>query len=163
MPFMRESDAISGKNATATATINGRIEELFYAKSIEATIEKNKVDVPILGRTNTPQRSAGWTGSGTMTVYYVTSVFRKLMRTYIKTGQDFWFDLTITNEQPGSSTGKQTAVLMGCNLDSVIAARFDATSDDMLDEEMPFTFNDYDLLDEFKAITGVQTTPPTEG
>lgn len=58
MPFMLESDAISGKQATATATINGRVEELFYAKSIEATIEKNKVDVPVLGRTNTPQRSA---------------------------------------------------------------------------------------------------------
>jgi hypothetical protein len=47
MPFMREQDAISGKQAKAFATINGRVEELFYAKSIEATIEKNKVDVPV--------------------------------------------------------------------------------------------------------------------
>ncbi|ACT03787.1 MULTISPECIES: phage tail tube protein [Paenibacillus] len=154
MPFMLESDAISGKQATATATINGRVEELFYAKSIEATIEKNKVDVPVLGRTNTPQRSAGWKGSGTLTVYYVTSVFRQLMWSYIQTGQDFWFDLHITNEQPGSASGKQSVVLKGCNLDSIIATKFDATSDDMLDEEMPFTFNGYDLLDQFNTITG---------
>ncbi|TCM93137.1 tail tube protein [Paenibacillus sp. BK033] len=154
MPFMMESDAISGKQATATATINGRVEELFYAKSIEATIEKNKVDVPVLGRTNTPQRSAGWKGSGTLTVYYVTSVFRQLMWSYIQTGQDFWFDLHITNEQPGSASGKQSVVLKGCNLDSIIATKFDATSDDMLDEEMPFTFNGYDLLDQFNTITG---------
>src|SRR5690606_15423703 len=133
MAFFRETDAISGKQAKAFATINGQVEELFYAKSLEATIEKNKVDVPVLGKTNTPQRSAGWSGTGTMTIYYVTSKFRQLMRTYIQTGQDFWFDLMIVNEQPGSSTGKQTVFLKGCNLDSVIAARFDASSDDMLE------------------------------
>jgi hypothetical protein len=152
--LMREYDAISGKQARAYATINGRREELFYAKSIEATIEKNKVDVPILGRTNTASRSAGWKGTGTLTIYYVTSVFRQLMRDFVKTGKDFWFDLQVINEDPTSGTGKQTAMLIGCNLDSVIAAKFDATSDDMLDEEMPFTFSDYDLLDQFSTITG---------
>lgn len=154
MAFFRETDAISGKQAKAYATINGRVEELFYAKSLEATIEKNKVDVPVLGKTNTPQRSAGWSGTGTLTVYYVTSTFRQLMRAYIRTGQDFWFDLMVVNEEPNSATGKQTTFLKGCNLDSVIAARFDATSDDMLEEELPFTFNDYDVKDQFNTITG---------
>lgn len=153
MAFFREHDAISGKMARAYATINGRREELFYAKSLEATIEKNKVDVPVLGKTNTPQRAAGWSGSGTMTIYYVTSIFRQLMLNYIKTGQDFWFDLQVINEDPVSSTGKQTAVLRDCNLDSVVIAQFDATSDDMLEEEMPFTFNDADLLDQFNTLT----------
>jgi len=155
MPFFREQDAISGKFAKAYATINGRVIELFHAKTLEATIEKNKVDVPVLGKTNTPKRSAGWNGTGTMTVYYVSSTFRQLMRTYVKTGEDFWFDLMVTNEQPGSSAGKQTAILKDCNVDSVIAARFDATSDDMLEEEMPFTFDDYDLPDQFNEISGV--------
>ncbi|GIP18387.1 phage portal protein [Paenibacillus montaniterrae] len=154
MPYFLEKDAISGKHAKAYATVNGRVEELFYAKSLEATIEKNKVDVPVLGKTNTPQRSAGWNGTGTMTVYYVSSMFRQLMRNYIQTGQDFWFELMVTNEQPGSATGKQTVYLRGCNLDSVIAARFDATSDDMLEEELPFTFNDYEIKEQFNTITG---------
>lgn len=155
MSFFREQDAISGKFAKAYATINGRVMELFYAKSLEATIEKNKVDVPVLGKTNNPKRSAGWNGTGTMTVYYVSSTFRQLMRTYVKTGEDFWFDLMVSNEQPGSSAGKQTAILKDCNLDSLIAARFDATSDDMLEEEMPFTFDDYDLPELFNEISGV--------
>ncbi|WP_028988030.1 phage tail tube protein [Thermicanus aegyptius] len=152
--FFREGDAISGKQARAYATINGRVEELFYARSLEATIEKNKVDVPVLGKTNTPQRSAGWKGSGTLTIYYVTSIFRQLMVEYVKTGRDFWFDLQIVNEDPQSSTGKQTVLLRGCNLDSVTIAKFDATSDDMLEEELPFTFSDADLLDQFNTITG---------
>lgn len=154
MTVFRESDAISGKQAKAYVTINGRVLELFYAKTGEATIEKNKVDVPVLGKTNTPQRSAGWSGSGTLTIYYVTSEFRQLMLNYIKTGQDFWFDLLVTNDQPGSSAGRQTVKLSGCNLDSVIAMRFDATSDDMLEEELPFTFSDYDIDEQFKTITG---------
>jgi Protein of unknown function (DUF2001). len=154
MAVFRETDAISGKQAKAYAVIDGQMEELFYAKSLEATIEKNKVDVPVLGKTNTPQRSAGWSGSGTLTIYYVTSKFRKLMSDYVKTGRDFWFDLQITNEDPGSSAGRQTVVLRNCNLDSVSAAQFDASSDDMLEEELPFTFSDYDLLDEFNTISG---------
>jgi hypothetical protein len=120
--YFHEGNAISGKQAKAYIKINGRVEELFYAKSLEATIEKNKVDVPVLGRTNTPKRSAGWSGSGTMTVYYVTSLFRKLMIDYIKSGKDFWFDLQVINEDPQSSAGKQTVMLKGCNLDSVIIA-----------------------------------------
>lgn len=154
MTFFRSQDAISGKMARAYATINGRIEELFYAKSIEATIEKNKVDVPILGKTTTPQRSAGWSGSGTLVIYYVTSLFRQLMVEYVKTGRDFWFDLQVINEDPVSGTGKQTVVLKNCNLDSVVIAQFDATSDDMLEEEMPFTFDDVEILDSFNPITG---------
>ncbi|MFC6334293.1 phage tail tube protein [Paenibacillus septentrionalis] len=154
MSYFMEKDAISGKHARAYVKIGDRREELFYAKSLEATIEKNKVDVPVLGKTNTPQRSAGWNGTGTLTVYYVTSVFRELMSEYIKTGKDFWFDLIVMNEQPGSSTGKQTVVLENCNIDSVIAARFDASSDDMLEEEMPFTFNGYQIQDTFNTITG---------
>jgi len=152
--IFREGDAISGKQAYAYIKINGRQEELFYAKSLEATIEKNKVDVPVLGRTNTPQRAAGWSGSGTLTIYYVTSVFRRLMLDYIKTGRDFWFDLYVVNEDPQSSAGKQSFMLKNCNLDSVIIAKFDASSDDMLEEEMPFTFSDVELLDEFRTITG---------
>jgi len=152
--YFHEGNAISGKQAKAYIKINGRVEELFYAKSLEATIEKNKVDVPVLGRTNTPKRSAGWSGSGTMTVYYVTSLFRKLMIDYIKSGKDFWFDLQVINEDPQSSAGKQTVMLKGCNLDSVIIAKFDATSDDMLEEELPFTFNDVELINQFNTITG---------
>lgn len=154
MAFFREGDAISGKQARAYITINGQNHELFYAKSLEATIEKNKVDVPVLGRTNTPQRSVGWTGTGTLTIYYVTSLFRQLMRDFVKTGRDFWFDLQVINEDTNSSAGRQTIILRGCNLDSVVAAQFDATSDEFLEEELPFTFSDYDILEQFNPITG---------
>lgn len=149
MPFMREEDAISGKQAKAYATINSRIEELFYARSLEATITKNKVDVPVLGKTNVGQKSNGWSGTGTLNVYYVTSVFRDLMYTYIKTGVDFYFDMHVFNEDPQSGYGKQAVILRGCNIDSISAAQFDATSDEPMNEDIPFTFSDYDILERF--------------
>lgn len=148
---MKESDAVAGKHAKAYITINGAVEELFYAKKLESTIEKNKSDVPVLGKTNVGKKAAGWSGNGTLTVYYVTSLFRAKVREYVKTGKDFYFDITVTNEDPTSTVGKQTSVLKNCNLDSITAAAFDATSDDMLEEELAFTFDDYDILDEFKA------------
>lgn len=151
--FMNEQDAISGKQATAFATINGQVHELFYAKSLESTIEKNKADVPILGKTNVGKKASGWSGSGTLTVYYITSVFRDLIRTYVKTGRDFYFDIQVTNEDPSSTIGRQTVVLKNCNLDSISAAQFDATSDDMMEEELAFTFDDYDILDRFTVPT----------
>jgi Protein of unknown function (DUF2001). len=153
--FFRETDAISGKMAKATAKINGRVEELFYAKSLEATIEKSKSDVPVLGKTSIGKKAAGWSGSGTLTVYYVTSLFRELMAQYIETGRDFYFDLQVTNEDPQSGTGKQIVTLKNCNLDSVIAARFDAASEDQLEEEMAFTFDGYEVLESFKTLRGV--------
>ncbi|GIP59690.1 phage tail tube protein [Paenibacillus woosongensis] len=152
MGVFNVKDAISGKTARAFVTINGRVEELLYGKTGEATAEKNKVDVPVLGKTNTPQRAAGWKGTGTLTVYYVTSMFRELMINYIKTGEDFWFDLMMVNEQPGSAAGKQTIILKNCNVDSLILSKFDATSDDMLEEEIPFTFEDVDMPDMFNTI-----------
>ncbi|WP_138751801.1 phage tail tube protein [Paenibacillus sinopodophylli] len=151
MSFMNPVDTISGKQAKAFATITGRVEELFYAKSLESTIEKNKSDVPVLGKTNTGKKAAGWSGSGTLTVYYMTSVFRDLMLTYVKTGRDFYFDIQVENDDPSSSVGKQTIILKNCNLDSIIAAKFDITSDDSLEEELAFTFDDYDILGRFNA------------
>ncbi|OMF17247.1 phage portal protein [Paenibacillus amylolyticus] len=153
MTFFKAEDAISGKLGTAFATIDGRVEELFYAKAIEATAEKNKVEVPILGKTANSQRSVGWSGTGTLTIYYVSPIFRRMMLDYVKTGKDTYFDMQITNEDPTSAAGAQTATLIGCNIDSVIVTKLDTSSDDMLEEEIPFTYNDFDYVDEFNQLT----------
>ncbi|EJW14721.1 hypothetical protein PAV_11c00620 [Paenibacillus alvei DSM 29] len=42
MGFLRAKDTISGQEGRAYATINGRIEEMFYVKSLEAKVEKEK-------------------------------------------------------------------------------------------------------------------------
>ena len=83
-----------------------------------------------------------------MTIYYITSLFRKMVLNYIKNGVPTYFDIMVTNNDPGSSVGPQTTVLKNCTLDSVILAKFDVDAD-VLDEDFDFTFDDADILDEF--------------
>lgn len=146
--FLKAGDTVSGQEGKATATINGSVEEMFYLKDLEATLEKNKTEVKTLGKRGVQNKAAGWTGTGSMTLYYVTSLFRKQAIEYVKTGKDTNFTITIVNEDPGSSVGKQTIVLYNCNIDSVILAKLDVESD-VLDESIDFTFDDVDILDAF--------------
>jgi len=67
---------------------------------------------------------------------------------YAKTGKDVYFTLTIVNEDPGTTVGKQTVVLYNCNFDSVVLAKLDAETE-ALDESIDFTFEDFDILDSF--------------
>ncbi|OAB25897.1 phage portal protein [Paenibacillus macquariensis subsp. defensor] len=152
MSFLNAMDTISGQEGRAYATIGGQVEEMFYIKTLEATVEKQKTEVKTLGRRGTQHKANGWAGTGSMTIYYVTSRFRQLMLNYIKTGKDTYFDITIVNEDEGSSIGKQTVVLRGVNLDSVIMAKID-TESDVLEEDTDFTFDDVDILDQFGAPT----------
>ncbi len=148
MAFLQAIDTISGQEGRAYATINGQVEEMFYIKSLEAKVEKEKAEVKTLGHRGTQHKSIGWSGSGSMTIYYVTSVFRQLMLDYIKHGRDTYFSVVVVNEDPASSIGKQTVTLKKVNLNSVVMAKLD-TEAEGLDEEIEFTFEDVDIQDKF--------------
>lgn len=146
--YLRAGDTISGQEGKAQAIINGKVEELFMVKSLEAKIEKNKEKVKTLGKRGTQSKAAGWEGAGSITIYYMTSLFRRLMIDYVKNGRDTYFDIIITNEDPTSTIGRQTVALHGCNLDSALAAKL-AVDESVLEENTDFTFDDADLLEEF--------------
>ncbi|MET1171436.1 phage tail tube protein [Paenibacillus amylolyticus] len=144
MEFLKASDTISGQEGRAYATINGQTEEMFYVKTLEATVEKQKAEVKTLGRRGVQHKATGWSGSGSMTIFYTTSRFRELMLQYMQNGVDTYFDIEVTNEDPSSTIGKQTVTLKGVNLDSVIMASLD-TEAEALEEEVSFTFEDVDM------------------
>jgi len=146
--FLRAGDTISGQEGKATAKIDGIITDMFYLKNLEATFEKNKAEIKTLGKRGTQHKTTGWAGSGSMNIYYVTSIFRKMALQYAKTGKDIYFDITVTNEDPTSTIGAQTIVLYNCNLDNTVLAKLDVDAD-ALDEDVDFTFDDFDILDEF--------------
>lgn len=146
--FMQAGDAISGQEGTAFATIDGENHEMFYVKSIRATAQKQKADFKALGRRGTQKKTTGWSGTGTMTIYYVTSKFRQMMYDYIKDGKDTYFDIMITNDDPNSTVGKQVTTLTGVNLDEVVMAALDVEAD-VLDEDVPFTWDGVQMSDKF--------------
>lgn len=155
MSYLKAGDTISGQEAVATMLVRNpdgttSVENMFWAKNLEATAEIQKTEVRTLGKRGTQNKPTGWSGSGNMTIYYITSLFRKMCLQYIKTGRPVYFDVTVTNQDPGSTVGPQTTVLKSCSLDSVILAKFDVEAD-VLDESVDFTFDDVDMLDEFQA------------
>ena len=152
MAKLKSYDPISGKEGVAYAKINGNNEELFFAKTIEATVEKAKSEIKAIGRRMTGHKTTGLNGTGSMTLYYLTPLFRQMVKQYKDTGVDIYFDLVVENSDPSSSAGKQTTLLMDCNLDSVLLTKLDADSDDPLEEDADFTFEDYDILEEFTKI-----------
>lgn len=149
MKTLNAPDTVSGKEGRAYAKINGNNEELFFAKAIEATIEKSKSEVKSIGKRMTGHKVTGLNGTGSMTMYYLTPLFRNLLAEYKKTGVDLYFDLVVENDDPASSAGKQTVLLIGCNLDSTVLAKLDGDSDDPLEEDADFTFEDFDILTPF--------------
>jgi Phage tail tube protein len=139
MPF-RAQNTISGKEGRLF--LNG--EELAYIKSLEATIEKNKSEVNIMGRRMTGHKTTGANGTGTMTFYKVTSKFIRIIRDYVKNGQDAYFTLQSVLDDKSSGRGTERVTLYDVNIDSVKVAGLDVDSE-ALEEEVPFTFEDIDL------------------
>ena len=152
---MNAKDAVSASLAECFITIEGNRYNFMQAINLEASIEKAKSEIPILGRTGKGNKTTGWKGSGSATFHYNTSIFREQLYRYKETGQDAYFDIQITNEDPTSSVGRQTIVLKDCNVDGGILAKFDADAE-YLDEELDFTFEDWEMPEQFSHLQGMQ-------
>lgn len=153
--IMMAKDAVSASLAECYATIDGQRYNLMQAINLEATMEKSKTEVPILGKTGKGNKANNWKGTGSATFHYNTSIFRKFMKKYKDQGTDFYFDIQITNNDPTSAVGSQTIILKDCNLDSITIAKFDADGE-YLDEQMDFTFEDWEMPTEFSMLDGIE-------
>lgn len=151
---MKAKDSISAKLAECFVTIGENRYNFMQAINFEATFERTKTEVPILGKTGTGNKSTGWKGSGSATFHYNTSIFREMMQRFKDTGEDVYFEIQVTNEDPTSSAGRQTIVFIDCNIDGGILAKFDADGE-YLDEDMDFTFEDFKMPETFKLLDGM--------
>nr|DAZ36489.1 MAG TPA: tail tube protein [Caudoviricetes sp.] len=150
---LKAIDTINGAMGRCYAKINGSLEEMIYATKVNADVEKNMKEIPVLGYNGQKNKSTGWKGTGTITAYYITSLFRKLMLEYMNTGKDFYMDLYIENEDPSSGTGKQKIWLKNVTITKVTLAMLDVTNTE-LNEEMPFVFDGAELIEGFDTVYG---------
>lgn len=152
---MNAKDTISASLAECFVTINGNRYNFMQAINLEAQFTKNKSEVPILGKTGKGNKATGWSGSGSATFHYNTSIFRELAYHYKRTGEDVYFDIQVTNFDPTSAVGRQTVILKDCNLDGGLLAKFDADAE-YLDEDMDFTFEDFEIPEKFTLLEGMR-------
>jgi hypothetical protein len=146
MKYLFAEDALSGKSATATANIGGRVRTLFEIRNFTATMNKEKVAFNSLGAPGTQHKATGWNGTGNITYYNTTSEWNKLLKDYVKTGRDVYFTINVTNV--GQRVGSQTVSLFRCNMNGGDIAKFDVDST-FLDVSTAFTFEDWDMPEEF--------------
>lgn len=148
MAFLLEKDALNGKQGKAIATINGQNQELFGAKKVQTDAEFQESDFKVIGTTLVQNKTTGVKMTGTMTIYYGTPIFIKMVQDYKKTGKMTFFNLQIENDDPSTSVGKQTVVYYNCKLNKVPMSMLDADAD-FLEEEVGFSFTDIEVLDWF--------------
>lgn len=153
--IMHAKDSVSAALAECFVTIEDRRYNFMQAINLEASIEKNKTEVPILGKTGKGNKSTGWSGSGSATFHYNTTIFRDLLKRFKETGEDVYFDIQITNEDPTSAVGRQTVILKDCNLDGGLIAKFDADAD-YLEDSFDFTFEDFEIPEKFAVLQGME-------
>lgn len=151
---MRSRDVLSARLAECYVTINDNRYNFMQAINFEAKFEKIKNEVPILGKIGSGNRSTGWKGTGKATFYFNTSIFRETFRSFKNTGEDLYFDIQVTNEDPTSLAGRQTIVFVDCNIDTGVLAKFDA-SGTYLEEDMTFTFEDFKISESFDLLTSM--------
>ena len=151
---MLAKDTIQAALAECYVTIGEKRYNFMQAINLEANFEKEKTEVPILGKTGKGNKATGWKGTGSATFHYNTSIFRKMMLDYKNTGKDTYFEIEILNHDPSSDAGTQSIILSGCNIDGGILAKFDADGE-YLDEDMDFTFEDFTMPDTFNLLDGM--------
>lgn len=153
---MNARNAVSAKMAECYVTIDGNRYNFMSAINLEVTFEKNKIEVPILGRMNRGNKAVSSTISGSAEFHMNTSIWRELAYRFQENGEDIYFDMQITNEDiTASDIGRQTIILYDCNWDSMTLAAFDADSDDILTETIEFTAERFELPEKYKLMAGV--------
>ena len=152
---MQAKDVVAAKMASAYVTVNGERFLLFQAKNLSAKLEKDKQEVAILGRMSKGHKTVSVNGTGSMTIYKNTAIFDKMLLKLKNTGEDTYFDIQMTNEDPTSAAGRQTTILKDCNIDSAVVANFDADGE-WLEQEVDFTFEDMEQPEQFKQLDGMR-------
>ena len=151
---MRGRDAVFAALAQCYVTIENRRYNFMQMIDFEASVEKTKVEIPILGQTGKGNKAAGWKGKFKGTAHYNSSIFRQLLQRYKNSGEDVYFEIQVVNEDPTSSVGRQSVILTGCNLDGGILAKFDADGE-YLDEDIEGTFEDWNMPETFTDLAGM--------
>ena len=122
--IMDAKDAVYGSLAECFITIEGRRYNFMSITEFESKWDVNIVEVPILGKVGMGHKSAGGKGTWSGTAHYNQSVFREMADKYQKTGEMPPFTIQVSNEDPGSTVGRQTIVLYGCLCESFTPEKF---------------------------------------
>lgn len=140
----------------ATRVINGSYGEVWCEgvwltniQSAEAIIEIDKEEISRSGTRMKGHKSMGLTGTGNVTGYKITSDFIKRIGAIANDrGKPFVTELIYKLADP-ESNGAERIRLKGVQFDRIPLSTFEVNT--IVEEELPFTFSGYELLDQIRA------------
>lgn len=150
---MKSKDTISARLAECYMTIKNRRYNFMQMIDFEATIDKTKGTVPRLGAIMVGHKSYAMEGTFSGNMHYNQSVMREMMVDFKNSGEDAYFEIQITNNDPASDAGRQTVIFYDCLLDGGVLAKFDADGE-YLDEPCEGTFDDFSIPEDFTELAG---------
>ena len=151
MSFLLERDALNGKQGSAFITLDGRNIEMFGLKKFNSDAEFQESDFKVVGTTLVQKKTTGVSLTGSMTIYYGTPHFIRILQDNIKTGKLPYFTIQSTNDDPSTSVGTQTVVLYNVKLQKVPVAVLDAEAD-FLEMEVSFSYTSMEVLNYFNDV-----------
>lgn len=143
--------AVSAKLAECYVTLRNRRINFGQAINLEARLEPQIQEIPILGRVNAGHKPSGAVGTGSMTSYFNSSVLTEMALEYQNTGILPTVDIQVTNEDPDTGLGRNTVILRGCYFESLLIASFDAEGE-FLQQDMDFTFDRFDYPERYTTM-----------
>lgn len=150
--YLRLADTLSGKEGIAFITTpDGKNRPLFEIISLDAKLAFKKTSKQTLGNRIVQHKVTGMEGTGSLKGYFISSDYTKLALDYLNSGEVGSLKIQITNEDSQSTIGKQTVVLQNILLDEATIAYLDVESEDPIQFESSFTFDNVELLESFTA------------
>jgi hypothetical protein len=112
--------------------------------ALQAKCKVNKVEVPMCGTMTKKYKHVGYEGSGTITINKVSSRMILLMADNMREGRETVCTLISKISDPGNG-GTERVKLLGVKFDELTLADWGAGK--LGTESIPFTFEDFDMLD----------------
>jgi len=122
--------------------ING--EYVAEVKAFQAKVTLEKSEVSMVRRMAKGQKVVGYEGKGTIRLNKVTSRFLKLLNDNMKKGKQTVCTIISKLADP-DALGAERIVIKDATFDELTLADWEVRKN--LEEEIPFTFSDWDLLD----------------
>lgn len=145
--YMGEN-AVNSKEGKVFIVRNKQNIVLARATSLETTLTFNKTEIRMLGRRAVGQKVTSWSGSGTMGLYQSTSEIKKWAIDYVKNGVVPYFNIQSSVSDPSTPFGTESIIYVGCLFDELTMSAM-STDDGVLEDEISFTYEDIELLEEF--------------
>jgi hypothetical protein len=151
--YTKLDDTISSHEGKAFITVGDDMVELFELSKLSAQLDMIVQTKRMLGHRMTQHKVTGAEGTGSLTMYFMSSTYLNRAIEYLKTGSRKTVTIQCYVEDPASSIGRQEVRLSNVIIKTIPAMMIDDGSEDPITVDSDITFDDIEVMGSFIAPT----------